>query len=194
MRAGNGDATNLASIGLRTGSVEGETAVRKAAVASAIFAAGLLATAVWAVTRDDTPKPTLATGGDQTATTSPSSTDGRSATDGPRLTVSALDVAPGDRVTVSGTGCGTDAPVTEAGTIVGAWSVHVWLSPAPGTVTWDPSFADPIALVPPEDDGSWSTTISVPEWHTEYRLEAACFDEASPPHGFVYRHERLVVT
>jgi hypothetical protein len=70
----------------------------------------------------------------------------------------------------------------------------VWFTPAAGTVDWDPSLADPVAVVVPESDGSWSAVISVPEWHTEYRLEAACFDEASPPNGFLYQHERVVAT
>lgn len=173
--------------------------MRKAAVAGVIFAAGIGATAVWAVAREDHPRPTLTTDrGADAANSGDGSTDdpgdGRSAVDGPTLSASALDVGPGDPLTVRGAGCGTGGASTPAGPTVGAWTVHVWLSPAAGTVDWDPAFADPIALVPPAADGTWSATITVPEWHTEYRLEAACFDEASPPHGFVYRHERVVVT
>jgi len=164
-----------------------------------IVAMALGATAVWAVAREDHPRPVLTTGGGGTDDTTDTpggedEQDGSSAVDGPTLTVSALDVDPGDPLTVRGSGCGTPGSATPAGPTVGAWSVHVWLSPAAGTVDWDPAYADPIAVVTPAADGSWSTTISVPEWHTEYRLEAACFDEASPPHGFVYRHERVVVT
>jgi hypothetical protein len=177
--------------------------VRKAAVVSAILAAGLVAAAVWVVARQDHPRPTLTTGDSSTSDGSTTAggaddhgptTGGPSAANGPRLWVSSLELSPGASLTVRGAGCPTDGLVTPAGPTVGDWSVHVWLSPAAGTVPWDPRFAEPVALVPPAADGSWSATVTVPAWHTEYRLEAACFDEASPPHGFLYRHERVVVS
>jgi hypothetical protein len=177
--------------------------VRKAALAGGIFAVGLAATALWVASRDES-EPIVTT--DQGEASDPSNTAAppsgeattttrdASAVDGPALTVSDREVAPGDVLTVRGDGCGTDDGATPTGPVVGAWSVHVWFSPAAGTVEWDQSLSDPVAIIDPDADGSWSTTITVPEWHTEYRLEAACFDEASPPHGFVYRHERVVAT
>ncbi len=110
---------------------------------------------------------------------------GPSAADGPELSVSTLEAAPGATVTVEGGGCGTEEGA-------GAWTAQVWLIPAPGTVTWDPSFGEPVAEITPDENGGWSTTLTVPEHRTEYRLEAACLDEASPPGGFVYAHLRFV--
>ena len=75
---------------------------------------------------------------------------------------------------------------------VGDWEIRVWLAPAAGTVPWDPAFGDPVATLTPDDGGDWRVDLVVPEWSTEYRLEAACFDQATPPAGFLYRHERLL--
>jgi hypothetical protein len=164
--------------------------VRKAAVAGAIVIAGIGVTAVWAVARDEPPRPRLV------PTTAPADTSSiPSAADGLRVVVSDADVAPGDEIAVSGTGCGPglvrwDPEPSEPP----AWSVKVWLSPAAGTVEWDPSFGEPLADVVPDVDGTWSVVLTVPEWRAEYRLEAACFDDSSPPEGFVYRHERVVAS
>jgi hypothetical protein len=98
--------------------------------------------------------------------------------DGPSLEVSSLTGHPGDDLTVGGSGCD--------------YSARVWLTPAPGTVDWDPAFAEPVALVTPADDGDWQVTVTVPEFRTDYRLEVGCFDEAVPPDGFLYAHERYV--
>lgn len=57
---------------------------------------------------------------------------------------------------------------------------------------WDPAFGDPVATIAPDDHGSWSAQVTVPEWRTDYRLEAACFDQATPPGGFLYSHLRFV--
>jgi len=140
--------------------------VRKLVLAGVIVVVGLGATAAFAVARH---------GG-----------SGTSAVDGPSLTVSSLAAAPGDEITIAGTGCGVDEPPT-----AGEWQARVWLTPAPGTVEWQDSFGDPVAVLAPDDGGSWSVTLTVPEWHTEYQLEAACFDEAIPPAGFLYAHQVL---
>jgi hypothetical protein len=112
---------------------------------------------------------------------------GPSAANGPLVETSSLSGQPGDTLTVAGEGCDPD----ERGT--GDWSAHVWLIPAPGTVEWEPAFGHPVAIVAPDDDGRWSTEVTVPEFHTEYRLEAACFDEAPKSAGFLYRHEVFTV-
>jgi hypothetical protein len=112
-----------------------------------------------------------------------------------RLEVSAFEVSPGDTVTVAGEGCGTGLVSTgPPGSETSTWSVQIWLSPAAGTLDWQPSFGEPVAEIEPASDGTWSVELVVPEWRAEYRLEAACFDGSSPPEGFVYRHERLVAT
>lgn len=110
---------------------------------------------------------------------------GDSAADGPRLRVSTLEAGPGEALTIAGEGCTIEAPD-------GTTAAKVWLTPAPGTVEWDPRFGEPVAVTIPDGEGSWSVTATVPGPPAEYRLEAACLDEADPPHGFVYRHELLV--
>jgi hypothetical protein len=167
--------------------------VRKAAVAGVIVVVGLGVTAAWAVARGEHPRPSLVA---PTTTAAPATPDTPpSAADGLRLTVSDVEVAPGDTVTVSGEGCGAGL-VSEAppGSDAARWSVQIWLSPAAGTVDWQPSFGEPVATLGPDADGAWSAELVVPEWRAEYRLEAACLDGASPPGGFVYRHERIVAT
>jgi hypothetical protein len=142
------------------------------------------------VTTEDVGAPT-APGATATSTAPPGGSPGSSpsALDGPVLDVSSLAVAPGDTITVAGSGCGVGRPPT-----VGAWEARVWLAPAPGTVPWDPAFGDPIRRVAPDADGHWEVTVTVPQWSTDYRLEAACFDQATPPAGFLYRHERVVAS
>jgi len=111
---------------------------------------------------------------------------GTSAVDGPELRASALQGSPGDLITVEGSGCPGDAGDEPH---EGDWEVQVWFMPAFGTVPYHPELSDPVAYLTPDDDGSWSTEIRVPEWRTDYQLEAGCFDEAMPPNGFVYAHE-----
>lgn len=123
-----------------------------------------------------------------TSSPSPPTSDAApSALDGPPLDVSDLEVEPGAVIQVGGGGCGVDGPPS-----VGDWEVLVWLAPAAGTVPWDPAFGDPVATLAPDDEGAWQVDLVVPEWTTEYRLEAACFDQATPPAGFLYRHERVL--
>jgi hypothetical protein len=107
---------------------------------------------------------------------------GSSAADGPDLAVSTLTGEPGDLVEVEGTGCPPEDP-TES---VGDWEVQVWFDPVAGAVD-EPGLVlgEPIAYLTPQD-GEWATELRVPEWPVEYRLEAACFDGATPPNGFVY--------
>lgn len=131
----------------------------------------------------------VSTAPSETAAT-PATTDTvPSALEGPPLEVSSLAVEPGETISVAGGGCGVDGPPT-----VGAWEVRVWLAPAAGTVPWDPAFGEPVATLDPDDSGAWRVDLVVPEWTTEYRLEAACFDQATPPAGFLYRHERVLAT
>jgi hypothetical protein len=106
--------------------------------------------------------------------------------DGSPLTVSALEVSPGDTLQVAGHGCTLDAGV-------GVPTVHVWFSPAPGTVEWDPTFGEPVASVTPGADGSWLVAFAVPAPTAPYRLEAACLDDAQPPEGFVYARTLVTV-
>lgn len=114
---------------------------------------------------------------------------GTSAADGPELTISSLTGAPGDLISVAGSGCPGDA---DDAPHEGEWEAQVWFAPVAGTVEWQPQFGDPVAYITPDGDGNWSTELRVPEWRTEYKLEAACFDEAQLPNGFLYGHELFV--
>jgi hypothetical protein len=162
--------------------------------------AGIVALA-WAVADDDRPGQVVThdvgrpvssapadSGPDTTSPVSPPTSEAPpSALEGPPLQVSDLEVLPGAVIHVSGGGCGVDGPPT-----VGDWEVRVWLAPAAGTVPWDPAFGDPVATLAPDASGGWQVDLLVPQWTTEYRLEAACFDQATPPAGFLYRHERVL--
>jgi len=95
--------------------------------------------------------------------------------------VSSLDAGPGETITIAGTGC----PGADAGTPVGRWTAQVWLDPAPGEGT-PPASPEPTATVAPDTSGSWWLELVVPDGAGDWRLETACFDDANPPHGFVY--------
>jgi hypothetical protein len=140
-------------------------------------------------TETTAPASGTAPGLDADPTTTPPRGSSPSALDGPVLDVSDRSVAPGETISVGGSGCGVQGPAP-----VGSWEVRVWLAPAPGTVPWDPSFGDPVATVAPDPGGRWQVDLTVPAWSTDYRLEAACFDQATPPAGFLYRHERVVAS